>query len=35
MVFVIENPEYKEDLEEQIRLFREAADVRADGALQG
>jgi putative DNA primase/helicase len=35
MVFVIDNPEYKHDLEEQIRLFREAADVRADGALQG
>lgn len=35
MVFVIDNPDQKGTLEEQIERFRDLADVRADGALQG
>jgi len=35
MVFVIENPDYPGTLDEQIKKFRDVADIRADGALQG
>lgn len=36
MVFIIENPDYRDDtLEKQIATFRKSADIRADGALQG
>jgi phage/plasmid primase-like uncharacterized protein len=35
MVFVIENPDYPGTLDEQIKTFRDLADIRADGALQG
>jgi len=35
MVFVIDNPDYPDGLEEQIAKFRKLGDVRADRALQG
>ncbi len=35
MVFVVENPEHPGTLDAQIHKFRDLADVRADGALQG
>jgi putative DNA primase/helicase len=35
MVFIIENPDYPDTLDEQIKIFRSTSDVRADGALQG
>ncbi|WP_312548160.1 DUF5906 domain-containing protein [Massilia sp.] len=35
MVFVVDNPDYPDGLEEQIAKFRKLGDVRADRALQG
>jgi putative DNA primase/helicase len=35
MVFIVENPDEKGTLEEQVARFRDLGDVRADGALQG
>jgi phage/plasmid primase-like uncharacterized protein len=35
MVFVIDNHDYPGTLDEQIKKFRDLADIRADGALQG
>lgn len=35
MVFVIENPKEPGEVEDQVNRFRDLADVRADGALQG
>jgi phage/plasmid primase-like uncharacterized protein len=35
MVFVVDNPDYPDTLDEQIKKFRHLADIRADGALQG
>ena len=35
MVFVVDNPDYPDGLEEQIAKFRKLGDVRADRTLQG
>jgi putative DNA primase/helicase len=35
MVFIIENPDHTGTLDEQIKVFRDLADVRAADALQG